>query len=76
MVKAWYFDNDETVDYREPHQQNPPVYLSLEDLYEKTGVEYFKVHVQAISFLHFCLSYNFSRECFCQFTLQVGGEKL
>jgi len=42
MVQAWYFDNDLSVDYREPHKANPPVYLSLEDVYEKTGVEYFK----------------------------------
>ena len=41
MVEAWYFDNDEAVDYREPHKTDATV--SLKELFNKTGVEYFKV---------------------------------
>jgi len=40
MVQAWYFDNNEGVDYREPHKSDKQV--SLEELYKKTRVEYFK----------------------------------
>lgn len=42
MVKAWYMDND-TNDQRLEHHRNPPEFITLEDLYKKTGVEYFKV---------------------------------
>lgn len=42
MVQAWYFDNDDTTDFRLPHKADPPVYLSLKELYDATGVEYFK----------------------------------
>lgn len=42
MVKAWYMD-DETSDQRLEHHRTPPEYLSLEELYKKTGVEYFNV---------------------------------
>lgn len=42
MVNAWYMDND-TSDQRLEHHRNPPEFLSLDELYKKTGVEYFKV---------------------------------
>lgn len=42
MVQAWYMDEEKT-DQRLEHHKNPPEYISLEDLYKKTGVEYFKV---------------------------------
>jgi len=34
-------DTEET-DQRLEHHRNPPAYLELDDLYQKTGVEYFK----------------------------------
>lgn len=42
MVKAWYMDNDLS-DQRLEHHRNPPEFVSLDDLYKKTGVEYFNV---------------------------------
>lgn len=42
MVKAWYM-NDETNDQRLEHHRNPPQFINLEELYKKTGVEYFNV---------------------------------
>ncbi|CAL7937777.1 unnamed protein product [Xylocopa violacea] len=42
MVCAWYMDNSDT-DQRLEHHKTPPEYISLEDLFKKTGVEYFKV---------------------------------
>lgn len=42
MVKAWYMDKEET-DQRLEHHRNPPEFISLDDLYMKTGVEYFTV---------------------------------
>lgn len=42
MVKAWFMDNEQT-DQRLEHHRNPPEYISIEDLYKKTGVEYFNV---------------------------------
>ncbi|KAJ0182279.1 hypothetical protein K1T71_001648 [Dendrolimus kikuchii] len=44
MVQAWYMDND-TADQRLEHHKNPPEYISLDDLYKKTGVEYFKLNM-------------------------------
>lgn len=44
MVQAWFMDN-ETSDQRLEHHRNPPEFISLEDLYKKTGVEYFKVRI-------------------------------
>ncbi|XP_039759630.1 1,2-dihydroxy-3-keto-5-methylthiopentene dioxygenase [Pararge aegeria] len=45
MVKAWYMDN-ETNDQRLEHHRNPPEFVTLEDLYTKTGVEYFNINVE------------------------------
>lgn len=42
MVRAWFY-NDSNEDQREPHMPEPPVFLSLDELYEKTGLEYFNV---------------------------------
>ena len=42
MVRAWYMDENED-DQRLEHHREPPAFLSLDELYEKTGVEYFKV---------------------------------
>ncbi|KAK9301314.1 hypothetical protein QLX08_006370 [Tetragonisca angustula] len=42
MVRAWYMDNSDA-DQRLEHHKQPPEYISLEDLFKKTGVEYFKV---------------------------------
>uniref|UniRef100_A0A2A4K8L0 Acireductone dioxygenase n=1 Tax=Heliothis virescens TaxID=7102 RepID=A0A2A4K8L0_HELVI len=44
MVQAWYMDEEKT-DQRLEHHKNPPEYVSLEDLYKKTGVEYFKLNI-------------------------------
>ncbi|CAH0727610.1 unnamed protein product, partial [Brenthis ino] len=44
MVKAWFMD-DEQSDQRLEHHRNPPEYIPLEDLYKKTGVEYFNINV-------------------------------
>ncbi|XP_052750197.1 acireductone dioxygenase [Galleria mellonella] len=45
MVKAWYMDDDSASDQRLEHHRNPPEYISIEELYKKTGVEYFKLNV-------------------------------
>ncbi|CAG4977156.1 unnamed protein product [Parnassius apollo] len=44
MVNAWYMDNDTTNQCLE-HHRNPPEYITVEHLYKKTGVEYFKINV-------------------------------
>ncbi|CAD7082297.1 unnamed protein product [Hermetia illucens] len=44
MVQAWYMDNDETTDQRLEHHLNPPQHLTMEEVYKKTGVEYFKLN--------------------------------
>ncbi|CAK9808318.1 Acireductone dioxygenase [Anthophora quadrimaculata] len=43
MVRAWYMDNSDA-DQRLEHHRESPEYVSLEDLFKKTGVEYFKVN--------------------------------
>ncbi|XP_033321156.1 acireductone dioxygenase 1 [Megalopta genalis] len=45
MVRAWYMDKS-NADQRLEHHKVPPEFLSLEDLFEKTGVEYFKVNYE------------------------------
>lgn len=37
-------DNENT-DQRLEHHRNPPEFISIEDLYKKTGIEYFKVNL-------------------------------
>ncbi|XP_012259505.2 acireductone dioxygenase [Athalia rosae] len=45
MVRAWIMDDLET-DQRLEHFTNPPEFVSLPDLFKKTGVEYFKINHQ------------------------------
>ncbi|XP_053613870.1 acireductone dioxygenase-like [Plodia interpunctella] len=40
MVKVWYI-NDESVD------RSPPKFISVDELFRKTGVEYFKLNIDA-----------------------------
>uniref|UniRef100_A0A069DNU6 Acireductone dioxygenase n=1 Tax=Panstrongylus megistus TaxID=65343 RepID=A0A069DNU6_9HEMI len=42
MVRAWYMDNS-TADQRLEHHKDPPKYISLQDLYKVTGIEYFRI---------------------------------
>nr|XP_034193524.1 1,2-dihydroxy-3-keto-5-methylthiopentene dioxygenase [Osmia lignaria] len=42
MVRAWYMDNTDA-DQRLEHHREPPEYISLENLFKRTGVEYFKI---------------------------------
>ncbi|XP_053688172.1 acireductone dioxygenase [Sabethes cyaneus] len=48
MVRAWFMDNDSS-DQRLEHQLNPPQFLDLTDLYNKTGVEYFKLNAETFN---------------------------
>lgn len=43
MVRAWFMDSEET-DQRLEHHLNPPQFVDMKTLREKTGVEYFKVN--------------------------------
>lgn len=43
MVQVWFMDDDVEGDQRLEHKRSPPAYMELKDLYNKTGVEYFKV---------------------------------
>ncbi|XP_055311164.1 acireductone dioxygenase [Sitodiplosis mosellana] len=43
MVRAWYMDSENT-DQRLEHHRNPPKFLELDELYKKTGVEYFQLN--------------------------------
>lgn len=42
MVNVWYMD-EETTDQRLEHHLNPPQFLEVDELFNKTGVEYIKV---------------------------------
>ncbi|XP_060531367.1 acireductone dioxygenase [Cylas formicarius] len=46
MVRAWYMNDDDTSDQRTEHQKSPPEFISIENLLENTGVEYFKLNVE------------------------------
>lgn len=48
----------DTSDQRLEHHRNPPEFVSLEDLFKKTGVEYFKVRslIEILEFLADILS--------------------
>ncbi|CAH1176344.1 unnamed protein product [Phaedon cochleariae] len=48
MVRAWYMDDDET-DQRKEHHRNPPRFLSLEEVFNLSGVEYFKINLDTIN---------------------------
>lgn len=43
MVQVWFMDDDVEGDQRLEHKRSPPTYMELKELYNKTGVEYFKV---------------------------------
>ncbi|XP_005101914.1 1,2-dihydroxy-3-keto-5-methylthiopentene dioxygenase [Aplysia californica] len=43
MVQAWYMDTDESLNCREPCKPENTVYVPQEELYEKSGVEYFPI---------------------------------
>ncbi|CAK1540311.1 unnamed protein product [Leptosia nina] len=45
MVKVWYMDEDIVSDQRLEHHKSPPEYLSLEELFRKTGVEYYCLNI-------------------------------
>ncbi|XP_044258841.1 1,2-dihydroxy-3-keto-5-methylthiopentene dioxygenase-like [Tribolium madens] len=46
MVRAWYMDADPS-DQRTPHLKNPPEFLTLDELYKVSGVEYFKLNINS-----------------------------
>lgn len=50
MGKAWYMDED-TSDQRLEHHKNPPEFISLDELYKKTGVEIFVVSFSIIKLI-------------------------
>ena len=54
MVKAWYMDTEQS-DQRLEHHLNPKVFLELDELLKKTGVEYFQVKVPKYVELFFCI---------------------
>lgn len=61
MVQVWFMDDDVVGDQRLEHKRSPPIYMELRELYNKTGVEYFKViatltKVELISPTH-CVSF-------------------
>ncbi|XP_030748930.1 1,2-dihydroxy-3-keto-5-methylthiopentene dioxygenase [Sitophilus oryzae] len=47
MVQAWYMNN-ESYDKREEHHKSPPEYVSLDDLFEISGVEYYKINIDTL----------------------------
>lgn len=50
MVRAWFMDSDKS-DQRLEHQLDPPKFLTLDELYKITRVEYFavKFHMRFVS---------------------------
>lgn len=42
MVRAWYMD-EEVAFPRKEHHRIPPQFVTLEELYKISGVEYFQV---------------------------------
>lgn len=47
MVRVWFMD-DEATDQRLEHHRTPEEYCSLEDLFKRTGVEYYHVNCVVI----------------------------
>lgn len=43
MVRVWFMDDDVDSDQRLEHQRSPPEFVDVENLFQLTGVEYFKV---------------------------------
>lgn len=50
MVRAWYMDNS-TTDQRLEHQRNPPEFITLKELFDLSGVEYYSVSNQLTKIL-------------------------
>lgn len=48
MVRAWFMDSSDE-DQRLEHHRSPPQFIDLEELYKKTGVEYFQVCYSLVS---------------------------
>jgi len=46
MVQAWYMDNEKTNPSIE-HHLNPPKYVNLNEIYSKSGVEYFQINADS-----------------------------
>lgn len=71
MVQAWYMDNEQT-DQRLEHHQNPPKFLTLDELFKVTGVEYYKINVNdaladdpVLKELREKRNYNYEDEIIC-----------
>ncbi|KAJ8961808.1 hypothetical protein NQ318_021423 [Aromia moschata] len=47
MVRAWYMNNDSS-DQREEHYKNPPHFISVDELYSVSGVEYIKLNLDTL----------------------------
>ncbi|CAG9769130.1 unnamed protein product [Ceutorhynchus assimilis] len=47
MVQAWYMDNAGSNEKAENHK-NPPEFVSLQELFKKTGVEYYKLNLASL----------------------------
>lgn len=59
MVQCWYMDDEDT-DQRLEHHRTPQQFCSLEELFKKTGVEYFQVRIwQIMQFLNLIDDHNF-----------------
>ena len=43
MVKAWYMNSNDAEDQRTERHLDPPAYVSLDELKQKTGVLYWQV---------------------------------
>uniref|UniRef100_U5EVG3 Acireductone dioxygenase n=1 Tax=Corethrella appendiculata TaxID=1370023 RepID=U5EVG3_9DIPT len=46
MVRAWFMD-DSTADQRLEHHLEPPKFIEIDELFRKTGVEYFKINADS-----------------------------
>lgn len=70
MVLAWYMDNELT-DQRLEHHLSPPKYVAIDELYNVTGVEYFKINVAdrqtdpLLAELRHKRNYNYEDEITC-----------
>jgi len=53
MVRAWYMDSSDA-DQRLEHHRQPPEFVSLDNLFATTGVEYFEVRNTPIFQIDYC----------------------
>ena len=51
MVRAWYMDDDSSVDKRKPHQTDPLKAVTVEDL-KKLGIIYYEVRFFLTTHIH------------------------